>query len=205
MDACVCPIPTALTTIPAQTCKEDLGQIQKIVFSRIGQSFITASNNIITLASWTATFAAANGTKTLITPFLESVVIPSSEPITEGGGDNTTLDGQELVVGETNPIVTAMMRSVDNLIPAAMRTLRCENLQVYLINEWGKIIGKTVDAGVTVIGIPIHAFWVGSTDNQGKNTQDKTPFRFGFAANWRDTIHIATPVGFDAKTELVPA
>src|SRR5689334_19048919 len=203
MDACVCPLPSALTTIPAQTCKEDIGQVQKIVFQRRGNNFITASNSIATLSSWTATFAASGNTKTVITPFIENFVIPSPEPITEGGGDNTTLDGRELVVGETNPVSTSMMRSVDNLIVAAMRSLRCEDLVVYLINEWGRIIGTTADAGANVTGIPIHAFWVGSSDNKGKNTQDQAPMRFGLAANWRDTIHFATPSNFNALTDLV--
>jgi hypothetical protein len=203
MDACICPLPAALTSVPNQACPEDLGQIQKAVFQRRGTNFVTAVNAITALASWTAYFAAVGNTKTVITPFFESATITPPEAVTEGGNDNTTLDGNELVVGETNPIFNATFRSIQHLIVKAMRSLRCEDLVVYLINEYGQIIGSSTDNGVNVTGIPIKAFYIGTSGNEGKNTNDKAPMRFTMSANWRDTIWIANPIGFNAKTDLV--
>lgn len=207
MEACICPPPAALTTIPNQNCPENLGQIQKVVFQRQGFVFNTAGvtpNPIDDLDSWTDILSAVDSTKAVVTPFMDGgAEITAAEAITEGGGDNTTLDGQEIVTGETNPLFTGNFRNLSHLVLAAMRTLRCEKLVAYFINEFDQIISKSIDANVTNVGVPIYAYYVGSPANTGKNQDEKTAMRFGLLADWRSTISIIKPTTFSPKTQIV--
>lgn len=198
----VCPPPTALEAIPIFDCPEKIGQIQKMIFQRAGFEFVDPANAFTAEASWTALITAVDDTKIVITPYLESVVIPSPEPITEGGGDNSTLNGRELVVGETNPIVNGMMRNVPGKVVKALKKLAQEELVVYFINEFNQLVGISEDDGDTVTGIPLHAFFAGDAANEGKNTHDKAPIRFGVDYGWRDNLYIVKPA-FDAKAIIV--
>ena len=70
MNLCACPAATTLTTIPAATCSETFGQIQKAAFCRLAKadgtknSFTTGSSTgIDKLAAWTAKMAKTDGEK----------------------------------------------------------------------------------------------------------------------------------------------
>lgn len=208
MEACLCPAPTALTTVPNQDCPQNIGQIQKVIFQRPGFVFNTTGGSpkpIDTLSSWTPLFTAADGTKVVVTPFLDGgAEITAAEAITEGGGDNTTLDGLEFVIGENNPVFTGTFRNLKAAIIAAIRKLRCEKLVAFFINEFDQIICKTTDANVTNIGIPIFALYMGTPANAGKNQDEKTMLRFGLLAEWRSTMSIITPTTFSPKNDLHP-
>lgn len=208
MEACLCPASAALTTVPNMTCPENLGQIQKVIFQRPGYVFNTAGgtpNPINALASWTPLFTAVAGTKVVVTPFLDAgAEISAAEAITEGGGDNTTLDGQEIVIGESSPLFTGTIRNIASAVIAAIRKLRCEKLVAYFINEFDQIICWTKDANVTNVGIPIYAFHCGTPVNAGKNQDEKTALRFGVVAEWRNYLSIITPTGFSPKNDLHP-
>ena len=139
--SCVCPLPAEIGDIAAFTCGENLGQIQKIVFQRrqAVAPFPTQDNAIggaAVLASWTPLLAAADATKVQVTPFFENLVIPAVEAITEGGDDNTTLDGTPVVVGATTIAVTGNFRSLPAAILAQLKVYACEgDLSAYFINE----------------------------------------------------------------------
>lgn len=207
MDLSLCPPPAALTTIPNQTCPENIGQIQKFIFQRAGWTFDSEADpttDFKLLASWTPLLTAVADTKVVVTPYLENVVIPPPEAITEGGGDNSTLNGREIVVGSTNPVVTGNYRMIQNAVIQAMKALGCEDLVFYAINEFDQLIGRSSDDGETVTGIPIHALFISDLGNEGKNTQDKGNFRFGVDYGWRDDLYIVKPA-FSPKNSLVVA
>lgn len=200
---CECPQPATIGAIPAFTCGEDFGQIQKFVFQRrqAAPSFATlvAAG---TLANWTPLKAAVDSTKIVATPFFEGFTIPPVDAITEGGDDNTTLDGVAVVVGQTTPVGVGNFRSLPAAIFAALKLYNCEpDLTVFMINEFGKIIGQSPD-GVMFTGIPVSEFFIGDKGVQGKNTQDKYNFRLAFRAGWSETIKIVTPADFDARYDL---
>lgn len=200
---CVCPIPTEIVAIPAFTCGEDFAQIQKIVFQR-RQSvapFATLAA-AATLANWTALKTAADATKVVSTPFFENFVIPGVEAITEGGDDNTTLDGVAVVVGQTTPIPTGNFRSLPAATFAALQLYNCEpDLTVYFINEFGKIIVYS-ENGTTAAGIPISEWYIGDKNVAGKNSQDKNMFRFALRAGWQKKTKIVTPTDFNARFDI---
>lgn len=206
---CACPKPAALKTIPKATCPENIGQIQKIIFQRPGFVFDSSDDSDYTLlASWTPLLTAVDDTKIVVTPWLENVIIPQSEPITEGGGDNTTLNGRAINVGETNPLMTGNYRMIQSAIVDAMKALGCEDLVMYFINEFDQLVVKNVSSPlsplVKVTGIPCFGAFFSDLGNEGKNTQDKGNFSIGMDYGWRSNIVIAKPA-FSPKASLVVA
>ncbi len=202
---CVCPLPAAITTIPAMTCEENIFQIQKYILARRQTApAIPVIADAAVLATWTALKAAVAGTKHQVTPFAESVVIPNGEPILEGGDDNTTRDGNPIVVGASQIRSTGMIRGLTAAVLKVLKTYNCEpNLMVYFINELGQIIGRedlTVAGSFT--GIPISSFFIGDPGNEGKNTNDKAPIGFNLKYGWRDNLKFVTPTDFDALNGL---
>ena len=209
MLGCSCPAPAALLSIPKFDCKENLGQIQKIVFQRRGYQFpknaTTGEATIIYKANWDALKTAVNDTKIITSPFVEGFSIPSGEPITEGGGDNSTLDGAEIVLGAGSIGSEGFFRSIPSHVAAALQALNCEgDLTVYMVNEYGQLIAEEVGAAGSNIyrGFPVNFVWVGDPSNEGKNTHDKTPIRMNFIAGWRKKLKLLKPVDFDAKYDL---
>lgn len=202
---CACPPAAATTTIPSMTCEENIFQVQKFILARrLTAPAITLIADAAELATWTALLAAVNGTKHQVTPFVESVVIPNGEPILEGGDDNSTRDGNPVVVGGSQIRATGLFRGLTAAVLTALQTYNCENnLMIYLINELGQIIGREDPTVVGCFtGIPITSFFVGDPGNEGKNTNDKAPVSFNFKYGWRKQIKFVTPTDFDALTGL---
>jgi len=202
MDVCVCPAPAALTTIPKDDCKENIGQIQKWLFRRYPGA-VFAAGAVKLIANWTPLFVAANSTKVVVSPFLPNTVIGKPEPVTIGGNDNTTIDGAVVVVGEGPAEVTGMVRSAKGAIIKAMKQLSCETLEAMFINEFDQMGLDSTDAGVTATFFKIDAFYIGSADNKGKNTFDEADYRFSLHANWRDRLALVTATDFSPKKDLV--
>lgn len=210
MDACVCPRPPSLGDVIRATCKENLGQIQRFLFQRIADGNVFAVGDlglISALASWTPLFIADDDTKVVSSPYVEGFVIPRTEAITEGGGDNSTIDGIEMVVGANAATALGQIAETPGQILKALRALMCEvDLGVYMINQYGQIIGVTdtpATPTTSVSPIPIRSFFVSDADNNGLNTRDKADIRFGLPFGWRDNLAIVTPA-FNAKISLWP-
>ncbi len=205
--SCACPGLSELAAIPAFTCGENLGQIQKIIFQRRQATGSPTFATLIlpqTLANWTALLTETDDTKVVATPLFENFIIPAVEAITEGGDDNTTLNGVPLVVGASTISVTGNFRSIPAAILRALKAYNCEpNLTVFFVNEFDKIIGRsTTSASTDFRGIPISEFFIGDGGNEGKNTQDKTMFRFNLNYGWRDNLKFVTPTDFSALFDL---
>lgn len=207
---CLCPRPAALTTVNRVTCPENLGQIQRIAIRRAvsAAAFDAATNDIETLASWTALLEAADDTKIVITPYLENFIIPQAEPITRGGGDNTTVDGVQKVLGAGAITATGNLVGVPVEIIEQLRELMCEpELEVFLFNQYGRIICRNADPEAApgaekYRGIPIQSFFVPFPGNNGLNTEDESILRFSFAEDWAKNRVIITP-DFNLKTALL--
>ena len=217
MEICDCPGAPALTTILRATCKQNLGQLQRFLFQRPGHVFDAAGtptpNPIDTLASWTPLFAANNDTKVVSSPYVENFVIPRAERITEGGGDNSTIDGREIHLGWGAISALGQVAEVPGNIIKSIKKLMCEaDLVVYPINQYGQIIGIDAEGlaedgtpSGKVTGIPISSFFVSDLDNNGLNTRDKGDFGFSLDFGWRDDLVMVKPDDFNAKTALWPA
>lgn len=218
MEICECPGAPALTTILRALCKQNLGQLQRFLFQRPGYVFDSTAvmpvvaNPINVLASWTPLFAAADETKVVSSPYVENFVIPRAERITEGGGDNTTIDGREVTLGWGAITALGQIAEVPGNVMKTVKKLMCESdLVVFPLNNSGFIIGIDAEglaadgtpSGV-VAGIPIAEFFVSDLDNNGLNTRDKGDFGFSLDFGWRDDLVIIKP-DFNVKTALWPA
>ena len=97
--ACNCPVATALTTITATTCPEEIGQIQRAFFVRKGTVVwdtatagaanvpATITGDLVTvLAGWNILKIAADATKVVFAPlFGGDITIAPAEAVTQSG------------------------------------------------------------------------------------------------------------------------
>lgn len=198
---CPCPPAASLATIPDQVCAEDLKQVQRAFITRRDQGQFADEAAFAAQATWTPLFAAVDSTKIVKTPLFENLIIPVGEPITEGGGDNTTLNGEEIVLGTGPIVVTGTFRSIQNAIIQVMQGIACESkpginpgLGIILANEFGQLIAsQPLGAGNPVEAIDITSLYVPDAGNEGKNTDDKSNFRWNFRDGWRNGLILVTP------------
>lgn len=211
---CQCPAATSLTTIPAVACGENFGQIQKVAFQRLRKadgsrnSFTTAAS-ILLKASWTALLSAEDGSKVVVSPYIEA---PTSEPgaVRTYGGGNETLGGIEEVLGAEPTAFSAVLRRMPQNVIKIMKELSCEsnagNLGVYLFNDNGQIEAiQDPETATTYYPIPIRSFFVSDKGHGGLENPDSNNISWQFAPNYSDDLKIITPTDFNPLTDLVPA
>lgn len=211
---CQCPAATSITTIPAVACGENFGQIQKVAFQRIlkadgTKNSFTSSAAITLKASWTALMAAADGSKIVVSPYIEA---PTSEPgaARTFGGGNETLGGVEVILGAEPTAFSAVLRRMPQSVIKIMKELMCEanagNLGVYLFNENGQIEAiQDETTATTYYPIPIRALFVSDKGHGGLENPDVNNIQWQFAPNYSDNLAIVTPTDFNPLTDLVPA
>lgn len=207
---CNCPAGTALEDIPISECPESFGQVQKVIFQRIfstgatKNSFTIVSANPNLLASWTPKLAAADGTKVVQSPYIQA---PTTEPgaaRTYGGG-NETLGGVEIIIGREPTSFTGNILRASQETIEALKAYQCENVGVYLVDEFGRI-GCLVDDRTTPtknFPIPISSLFVGDKSLGGLEGVDMNVISWKFFPNWSDKLVIITPTNFNALTDLV--
>src|SRR5687768_14263020 len=98
-----CPLPAALTAIPASTCPFKLDQIVRLALQRrqpVATPPFATLADIQTLLDWTTLRDAVDATKIVLTPLFAGLTIPESEGQTVGGNDNSTIGGVPEYNGE---------------------------------------------------------------------------------------------------------
>lgn len=220
MQLCACPAATALTTIPAATCAESFGQVQKVAFMRLKKadgtvnSFVDGSGTgIDKKAAWTAKMALTDGGKAVISPYIQAPTQDGGDARTFGGG-NETLGGVEIVIGRNPMNFSGVMRGVPQSIIKVMKELQCEaqgdNLGVILFDENGNIEAiKKVTTGtpdtVEYMPIPIRSLFIGDKVHGGLEAPDNNAISWKFLPNYSDDLAIVQPDDFNPLTDLVPA
>lgn len=207
---CSCPFPDSIAAIPAIACPQNMGQVRKIIFSRLTRTTPFTPTNIVTLATWTTAMAAADDDHVVATPLLAAPVIAASEAITSGGNDNTTIGGFVEINGATNPMFTGQILSPSPDVITALQELSCEtlngtNIGVMFVtgqSSPGGIQGKLV--GTNVEFFPIHSMFVSSLQNDGFATKDRINIQFELEGNtWQTGKTSYTPDDFNALTAIV--
>lgn len=209
MSACSCPAGTAIASVPNASCPQDFGQIQKIIFQRIFSSGTTKNSmtqaSAKLLATWTALFSATNGTKAVITPYVEAPTADGGDAITFGGG-NDTVGGVTKVIGRNPVNMTFALRQIEQGIAKALKKLMCEIVGVYLVNGDGQIMGIGDSASTpNLYPIPINSLFVGDLRLNGLDTPDENALSFSFNPNWSDDAVVITPTDFNPLTDLANA
>lgn len=216
---CGCPAGASLTTIPYSECKETLGQVQKVIFQRIYsenngaivKNTISATN-IASKAAMMALMAATDGTKIVVSPYIQNPTTEPGELRTFGSG-NQVLGGIPIVLGSDSTAFTGIIYQEPQTVIAAMKTLVCENVGVYLIDEYGNIAAQdasTTSGSTTTVAyapIPIGQLFVGDKKLGGYEEPDSNAIAWRFFPNWSDTLAIAKAADFDYNplVDLVPA
>jgi len=208
-----CPLATALTNIPASTCPENMGQIQRYWFVRRGSviwDIATPANNIpatiagnaaTVVAGWTILFAAADDTHVVTSPLIGGdSVIEAGSVVSQGGGDNSTLSGSTLINGINPATGKARFDSLTGAQIAAMRLLVCEgaNMEVYMINQQGLIWGQRV--GDLFTGFDCENVVIETMTNNGFGTRDNNMLTFQLPYDYDETKGSITPTDFNALT-----
>ena len=211
---CQCPAAAAIATIPNVTCPENFGQIQKVAFQRLRKadgtknSFTNAAA-ITALASWTALLAAADGSKIVVSPYINAPADSGGDARRTGGG-NDDLGGISQVLGGNPVQFDGSLRSIPQSVIKVMKELQCEaaagNLGVFLFDENGKIEAiQDATAQTTYYPIPIRSLFIGSKIHGNFDAKDSNAISWMYPDNYSDNLKIVTPADFNPLTDLVPA
>ena len=211
---CQCPAAAAITTIPNVTCPENFGQIQKVAFQRLRKadgkrnSFTTEA--AITLkASWTALLSAEDGSKVVVSPYINAPADSGGDArMTSGGNDD--LGGIPNVLGGNPVQFDGSLRSIPQSVIKVMKQLQCEanagNLGVFLFDENGKIEAiQDETTPTTYYPIPIRALFIGSKIHGNFDAKDSNAISWQYPDNYSDNLAIVTPSDFNPLTDLVPS
>jgi hypothetical protein len=205
---CGCPAGAHLADLEIAECKESLGQIQKVIIQRIYKSTgeknkmpaatIKAKTTIAALAS------AADGTKIIVSPYIQN---PTTEPgaARTFGGGNQTLGGIEIVIGREPTTFSGIIYQESQSTIKTMKEYSCENIGVYLIDENGNIAALTDDEGANYMPIPVGKFFIGDKKLGGFEEPDSNTIEWSFFPNWSDNLVIvkATELDYNPLTDLV--
>lgn len=210
MLTCTCPAATALTAITAVTCPENFGQIQKIAFQRLTdggtKNSFTSTASINLKASWTAAKAKTDGTKIVISPYINNPQAEAGAARSVGGG-NEGLGGVETIIGSEPTTFTAQFNGIPQATIVDLKKLMCEavvnNLGVYLFNEAGQI-GCLQDAATatTYYPIPIQSLFIGDKVFGNFENVDTNAISFSLPPNWSDNFAVVTPSDFNPLTDI---
>lgn len=210
---CKCPAAAALPDVPAITCAESFGQIQKVAFQRLTKAngtknSFTSAAAITLLASWTPKLSAADDTKIVVSPYIQAPTAEAGAARTFGGG-NETLGGVEEIIGREPTPFTGVIRKAPQDVIKALKEMQCEswgdNLGIFLFDENGAIgaIEDTATAG-TYYPIPIRSLFIGDKTLGGLEAPDSNAIQWSFLPNWSDDLAIVAP-DFNPLTDLKPA
>lgn len=205
MSMCSCPAGAALPAVPNASCPQDFGQTQKIIFQRIfktagTKNSFTQTASIKQLSSWTALFSASDGTKCVITPYVEAPTSDGGDAITFGGG-NDTVGGTTKVIGRNPVNMSFVMRQMTQDVIKALKGLQCEDeLGVYLVNGDGQILALS-SADNEYTPIPIRSLFISDLKLMGLDNPDENALSFSFLPNWSDDAKVVTP-DFNPLTDL---
>lgn len=210
---CQCPAAASLTTIPNVACAENFGQIQKVAFQRLvkadgTKNSFTSTASILLKASWTALLAAADGSKVVISPYINAPADGGGDARMSSGG-NDDLGGVPEVLGGEPVQFTGQIRAVSQIVIKAMKALQCEanagNLGVFLFDENGNIEAVKGETTGTYYPIPIRALFIGSKIHGNYDAKDSNAISWYYPDNYSDDLAIVVPTDFNPLTDLVPA
>lgn len=206
---CGCPAGKHLNDLEIAECKESFGQIQKVIIMRIYSSAGTlnsvAATAIAKKATMTPLFTAADGTKLIISPYIQNPTTEPGEARTFGGG-NQTLGGIEIVIGREPTTFSGVIYQEAQSVIKTLKTYSCEKIGVMLIDENGNIGAIDPDGtGAKYQPIPVDKFFVGDKNLGGYEEPDSNTISWSFYPNWSDNLVLIKSDTFDYNplTDLV--
>ncbi len=198
---------TPPTTMPSLGCPVEWGQIVRIALQikQSTPSFATAAD-LVDNAEWTTLLAPATppaNNQILITPptpdgktGLFGFAVTGGEAVTQGGGDNTTLNGIPIIVSRNFASVTANLYSIGaDLTKTLMELLDCgKNLTAYFINSYGQVIAK--QNGTSYEGFNIYSGFLKDRDVTGEFERDVNVLTFQLEKGYSKNFYISPAAAF---------
>lgn len=206
---CGCPAGRHLNDLVIDECKESFGQIQKVLFMRIYSS--NGVKNTITAetmkakAKMTPLFTAADGTKLVISPYIQNPTTDPGDARTFGGG-NQTLGGIEIVIGREPTTFSGVIYQEAQSVIKTLKSYSCEKIGVMLIDENGNIGAiDSAGTGTSYEPIPVDKFFIGDKKLGGYEEPDSNTISWSFFPNWSDDLVLIKSDDFDYNplTDLV--
>lgn len=190
---CGCPAGVHLTDLDIVDCKESLGQIQKVAFQRIYKTAGTKNtvDDPTAKASFSSLFSAADGSKMIVSPYIQG---PTTEPgaMRTFGGGNATLGGIEINIGREPTTFTGSIYQESQRTIKQMKDYMCETVGVWLVDENGNIgcLADDPSDPDTYMPIPIGKLFVGDKKLGGYEEPDSNVIEWSFFPNWSDSLVI---------------
>lgn len=211
VSGCICP-EEELDTITPANCREAIGQIQRYFFVKGGQLIWDIADPLLNIpatiqvldytidkvAPWNVLYAASGFTKVVMTPLVGGdTTLLNGGAITNGGGDNSTLNGETQTNGFNPTSGAARFDNLDKTEVKAIRKLLCSpDLEVYMVNQFGKILVREEDGKYT--GFPVKNVTLLSKDNNGFGTRDANAFTFQIDSDYDEYLTFVKPDDFNA-------
>ena len=205
---CGCPAGAHLADLQIADCKESLGQIQKVIiqrrFNSAGVLNKIAATDIKSKTAMAALASAADGTKIIISPYIQNPTTTPGEARTFGGG-NQTLGGIEIVIGREATSFEGIIYQEKQSTIKTMKEYSCEDIGVYLIDENGNIGAIKDSTKDEYRPIPLRSFFVGDKNLGGYEEPDSNTIKWSFLPNWSDDLEIIkqTDMDYNPLTDLV--
>ena len=199
-----CPTPSAMGDIPDQECFVNFGQISRLAFQRkqaLSAPPFTTGTEITALANWQTLKGAADDTKIVVTPELNTgLQIPQSEAQYVGGAENIGGLAKYSQHGSVRP--TSQFVGLTQEIYLALKKLEDENpvLTVFLLSDNGTIISrKPASAGsADRFGFPIRNYNISSVGLSGEQgALNLYNVSFDFEDFWDGYYIQDTPADFE--------
>jgi hypothetical protein len=205
---CGCPAGAHLADLQIADCKESFGQIQKILIQRrygsAGVLNTIPAASIKTKTAMVALATAADGTKLIVSPYIQNPTTTPGEARTFGGG-NQTLGGIEIVIGREATQFEGIIYQEKQSTIKTMKEYSCEDIGVYLIDENGNIGALQKESNGAYMPIPVLSFFVGDKNLGGYEEPDSNTIRWNFLPNWSDDLVIVkqSEMDYNPLTDLV--
>ena len=152
--------------------------------------------------------SAADGSKVVVSPYIQG---PTTEPgaARTFGGGNQTLGGIEIIIGREPTTFSGTLYQESQATIATLKEYMCENVGVFLIDENGNIscLAEGTGATATYMPIPIGKLFVGDKKLGGFEEPDSNIIEWSFFPNWSDKLVIlkSADMDFNPLTDLANA
>ena len=185
-----CPLPAVIPDGIETDCPEIFGQICKIAFQKIQPIPSFTKITIGLKATWTPLLAASADTKIVLSPLISNFVIPASALLSEGGNDNTTINGIRNVRGLGTVTATGILKNISALTKKAIQGLfpftkapapGITLLWAYYITTDGKVICKSDGSG-----FPVYNLALTDPKLEGFNKDNDFDLSLDMEGNWSD-------------------
>lgn len=216
MDMNCCPDDGIMQEIETTDCPFDLKQIQRLAFATRGKVIWDSgtgggagdgvpqlNSQVDTLADWQLRLSAVDNTKIIVTPLIGGdPIIEAGEAITEGGGDNSTLNGVEDVTGTNPSKFSCTFKSIAPVTEVGMKKVKCKTAEVYFFNENGDIICRKIEGTTHHRGFIMQSYFFSDRGNAGFGTKDKHMLSFSLPSGWSEDLVIVKPADFNPLYDL---